>query len=334
MTNKIRIKVSANGDHIGDAEYDQDVIKIGKLKSSHMHFDHEQVARMHAVLERGSEGYRLIDLGSSTGSSVNGQKINKNATLPKKGTMGFGPFVVEYELDDGPAAVDLSSGSSNNITFQTSDTKDQRAQEEAELLHHRGLFESLVVELERLQSSAINDAKKMLATWRALSQDRRRKLIRIFIAEIRSCRKAQTVMERKRIATMLNLGMDGMEAIYKMDPEDALMKAHETLMDMAISKTAMEMLVAMGLGENMKKAFAQLPPDEQKKQGDDFKGFMGAHEKLADRLQNSIVAAGSLIPAYLSRAGGREATDEDRFQWKMAFDQIKKAQQTSEANEA
>lgn len=317
MNNKLRVKVFADGDHVGDHEFDDDVIKIGSLRSSKLVLDGDGVARMHAVIERNNEGvYRLIDLGSASGSYLDEVRIDKNSTLPQSGTLKFGSFQVQFELDDSPVRAEPSDRSS----FEGDD-------------HHQALCQSLTDELERLQSGATQEAKKMLARWSFIGGERRRKWLRLLVEEIRSCRQANQVFQRKRLATMLNLGMDGMEAIYRLDPEEALQKAHETLMDMAVSKTALEMLNSMELATNMKKAFKALPPEEQEKQRGDLDGFIGAHEKLADRLQTSIVAAGSLIPAYLSRAGGREATDADRFQWKAAFDQIK-AMQDRAANEA
>lgn len=54
------------------------VIKLGKLESSHLRLDDEGVSRMHAIIEVSEQGeIHLIDLGSATGTFVNGQKINK-----------------------------------------------------------------------------------------------------------------------------------------------------------------------------------------------------------------------------------------------------------------
>jgi len=56
----------------------QDIIKVGKLPSSHLRLDDASVSRIHAVIERSSEGeVYIIDLGSSKGTMVNGQKVNK-----------------------------------------------------------------------------------------------------------------------------------------------------------------------------------------------------------------------------------------------------------------
>jgi hypothetical protein len=53
-------------------------IKIGKLSSSHLRIDDESASRMHAVIEITDGGeYFIIDLGSTKGTIVNGQKVNK-----------------------------------------------------------------------------------------------------------------------------------------------------------------------------------------------------------------------------------------------------------------
>jgi pSer/pThr/pTyr-binding forkhead associated (FHA) protein len=54
------------------------VIKVGKLSSSHLRLDDDSVSRMHAVIEvTGPGDVSIIDLGSTKGTFVNGQKVNK-----------------------------------------------------------------------------------------------------------------------------------------------------------------------------------------------------------------------------------------------------------------
>lgn len=53
-------------------------IKIGKLTSSHLRIDDDDVSRMHAVIEvSGAEDVVILDLGSTTGTFVNGQRVTK-----------------------------------------------------------------------------------------------------------------------------------------------------------------------------------------------------------------------------------------------------------------
>ena len=58
---------------------DREVVKIGKLASSHLPLDHPSVSRMHAVIETTPEGSTIIDLGSTGGTRVNGAPVNKAA---------------------------------------------------------------------------------------------------------------------------------------------------------------------------------------------------------------------------------------------------------------
>jgi TonB family protein len=69
--------------HQGDAPVrtetlSQDIIKVGKLPSSHLRIEDENVSRMHAVIEvTGPDEIYIIDLGSAAGTIVNGKKVNK-----------------------------------------------------------------------------------------------------------------------------------------------------------------------------------------------------------------------------------------------------------------
>ncbi|MCY1006798.1 AgmX/PglI C-terminal domain-containing protein [Nannocystis pusilla] len=94
-TKTLAIKVFY-GDQLVDTQtLTQDVIKIGKLKSSHICLDDEAVARMHAVIEVSGEEVRVIDLGSAAGTVLNGQRIDKNAVLHDGDALNFGPYRLE-----------------------------------------------------------------------------------------------------------------------------------------------------------------------------------------------------------------------------------------------
>ena len=94
-TKTLAIKVF-HGDQLVDTQtLSQDVIKIGKLKSSHVCLDDETVARMHAVIEVSGDEVRVIDLGSATGTTLNGARIDKNAALTDGDVLTFGPYRLE-----------------------------------------------------------------------------------------------------------------------------------------------------------------------------------------------------------------------------------------------
>lgn len=54
----------------------QDIIKVGKDPKSHLRVDDELAGRMHAVIEM-QDDVTLIDLGSESGTLVNGARVNK-----------------------------------------------------------------------------------------------------------------------------------------------------------------------------------------------------------------------------------------------------------------
>src|SRR5262245_41774400 len=90
----------------------QDIIKIGKLSSSHLRVDDESVSRMHAVIEiAGPSEIYIIDLGSTKGTLVNGQKVNKSKLQSgDQIVLGATKIVVTVgepiaATDDGPTQV-------------------------------------------------------------------------------------------------------------------------------------------------------------------------------------------------------------------------------------
>src|SRR5574338_96761 len=87
------------------------VIKLGKVPSAHLKLDDETVSRMHAIIEVNGPGdVSIIDLGSTKGTFVNGQKVNK-AKLQSGDTIVVGETRIELaigaadEHDDAPTRV-------------------------------------------------------------------------------------------------------------------------------------------------------------------------------------------------------------------------------------
>jgi pSer/pThr/pTyr-binding forkhead associated (FHA) protein len=77
------------------------VIKLGKVPSAHLKLDDETVSRMHAIIEVNGPGdVSIIDLGSTKGTFVNGQKVNK-AKLQSGDTIMVGETRIELAIGVG-----------------------------------------------------------------------------------------------------------------------------------------------------------------------------------------------------------------------------------------
>src|SRR3954451_5081082 len=88
------------------------VIKVGKVPSAHLKLDDETVSRMHAIIEVNGPGdVSIIDLGSTKGTFVNGQKVNK-AKLQSGDTIVVGETRIELAIgaedEDVPTKVSVA----------------------------------------------------------------------------------------------------------------------------------------------------------------------------------------------------------------------------------
>ena len=74
------------------------VIKIGRVPSAHLKLDDETVSRIHAIIEvNASDDVSIIDLGSTSGTFVNGLKVNK-AKLQSGNTIVVGKTRIELVI--------------------------------------------------------------------------------------------------------------------------------------------------------------------------------------------------------------------------------------------
>ncbi len=98
----------------------QDVIKVGKLASSHLRIDDETVSRMHAVIEvTGADEIHIIDLGSTRGTLVNGERISK-ARLQSGDEIMFGDSRVHVTFLDAQQALTPPPAPAPRIAQKTS----------------------------------------------------------------------------------------------------------------------------------------------------------------------------------------------------------------------
>jgi pSer/pThr/pTyr-binding forkhead associated (FHA) protein len=76
----ISFKIYSGDQLVRTESLTQDIIKVGKLQSSHLRIDDDNVSRMHAVIEVTSPTeVFIIDLGSASGTIVNGKKVKQGA---------------------------------------------------------------------------------------------------------------------------------------------------------------------------------------------------------------------------------------------------------------
>jgi len=79
MSISLRVKLFSGNELVSEHEFNREIVKIGRLASAHIRVTDPKVARIHACIEPDSGGnYSLIDMGSTEGSIVNGQRVSKH----------------------------------------------------------------------------------------------------------------------------------------------------------------------------------------------------------------------------------------------------------------
>lgn len=132
---KLRLTVMDGGQPVRVEELAGNVvpIKIGRLSSSHLRFEDSSVSRIHAVIEAASDGsFNLIDLGSASGTYVNGQKITK-ANISNGDELQFGNIIVNLEISEEvdqettPSMQSMEFQGETTVITQTGDVPDPAA---------------------------------------------------------------------------------------------------------------------------------------------------------------------------------------------------------------
>ena len=87
--------VLLNGERI---TLDTDSLKIGRQASCRIVFNDSNVSREHAQLRRSVDGWKLLDLGSTNGTKINGVKITEEQLLVNGDELGFGTSSAKFEI--------------------------------------------------------------------------------------------------------------------------------------------------------------------------------------------------------------------------------------------
>ncbi len=132
----MKIEVYKSGEFVETLEFaGSDVIRIGRLKSSHLMLEDEAVARRHCVIETSAGGWdcgpevRVIDLGSTEGTKVNGARVEKNALVGTGDKITIGPYdlVLRFKNDPTAAATPREEQRFPRVVYQGVLTKDVSA---------------------------------------------------------------------------------------------------------------------------------------------------------------------------------------------------------------
>ena len=102
----LKLTVFQGGEQIAEHSFERDIIKIGRLASAHLKLDDQKVSRIHSVIESTGETYSIIDMGSTEGTFLNGEKISKE-TLRDGDEITLGDFRVLVSFQD---VVDEAAG--------------------------------------------------------------------------------------------------------------------------------------------------------------------------------------------------------------------------------
>ena len=99
MPTPITFHIYQGGQLVRSETLAQDVVKIGKLDSSHLKIDDDGVSRMHSVIEVSATTGEvfIIDLGSATGTIVNGQRVSKTR-IETGDQLQLGNTIIAIEL--------------------------------------------------------------------------------------------------------------------------------------------------------------------------------------------------------------------------------------------
>ena len=94
----VTFRVFKGDELLREETYTQPTIKIGKLASSHLRLDDVSISRMHAVVEISPAGeVSIVDLGSTKGTFVNGEKVSKTK-LSTGDKIALGTLTIEVEI--------------------------------------------------------------------------------------------------------------------------------------------------------------------------------------------------------------------------------------------
>ena len=93
-----KLVVNFNGQVQREVRIDKARIHIGRRPSNDLVLDHLAVSGRHAAIDTTSEGSFILDLGSTNGTSVNGQPIKKHL-LQNDDVIELGKYRLQFKVE-------------------------------------------------------------------------------------------------------------------------------------------------------------------------------------------------------------------------------------------
>ena len=157
-------KVYRNEKLVDNQQFDGEVVKLGTLPSCHVRVDDEAVARLHAVVEVvGEKEVKLIDLGSPAGTSLNGHKIQKFATLKDGDVMTLGNTRIEVQIANPSTAAVVAAPVA---AAPQVDARQYEVQDGSRVAEVTAMFGNTVIDVQHLGQT--KDRRNSAPGWMAL----------------------------------------------------------------------------------------------------------------------------------------------------------------------
>jgi pSer/pThr/pTyr-binding forkhead associated (FHA) protein len=109
-TLRLTFAISSEGEALRTEEISAESVTIGRGPAAMLRIEHDDLAELHAVVNVTEDGgLQLLDLGSTAGSMVNGEKVSGNSPLQSGDAISIGGITIELSFETAAAAVEEST---------------------------------------------------------------------------------------------------------------------------------------------------------------------------------------------------------------------------------
>jgi pSer/pThr/pTyr-binding forkhead associated (FHA) protein len=106
-TLRLTFEISSGGHPLRTEELSAESVTIGRGPAAMLRIDSEALADLHAVINTTDDGsLQILDLGTSTGTIVNGEPVSGNAPLQSGDSISIGDVTISVTIQSGAAVVE------------------------------------------------------------------------------------------------------------------------------------------------------------------------------------------------------------------------------------